>query len=113
MESHSSEEEKSKNEEDDSEDENNYIEIKKEKPNIIYLDNKIYQKLISQIEKYNEMINYLKSNSFKLFSKSEPLLDTNKDKYEKIIIEKDKIINMLKTENESNQKRNNIFTINQ
>jgi len=104
MESLSSEEEKSKNEDDDSEDENNYIEIKKEKPNMIYLDSKIYQKLISQIGKYNEMINNLKSNSFKFFSKAEPLLDTNKDKYEKILIEKDKTINMVRKENESKQK---------
>ena len=104
MESQSSEEEKSKNEEDDSEDENNYIEIKKEKPNMIFLDNKIYQKLILQLEKYNEMINNIKSNSFKLFSKAEPFIDTNKDKYEKILLEKDKIINMLRIENESKQK---------
>ena len=104
MESQSSEEEKSKNEEDDSEDENNYIEIKKEKPNMIYLDNKIYQKLISQLEKYNEMINNIKSNSFKLFSKTDSFIDTNKDKYEKILLEKDKTINMLRIENESKQK---------
>ena len=104
MESQSSEEEKSKNEEDDSEDENNYIEIKKEKPNMIYLDNKIYQKLILQLEKYNEMINNIKSNSFKLFSKTDSFIDTNKDKYEKILLEKDKIINMLRIENESKQK---------
>ena len=104
MESQSSEEEKSKNEEDDSEDENNYIEIKKEKPNMIYLDSKIYQKLISQLEKYNEMINNIKSNSFKLFSKTDSFIDTNKDKYEKILLEKDKTINMLRIENESKQK---------
>ena len=104
MESQSSEEEKSKNEEDDSEDENNYIEIKKEKPNMIYLDNKIYQKLILQLEKYNEMINNIKSNSFKLFSKTDSFIDTNKDKYEKILLEKDKTINMLRIENESKQK---------
>lgn len=104
MESQSSEEEKSKNEEDDSEDENNYIEIKKEKPNMIYLENKIYQKLISQLEKYNEMINNIKSNSFKLFSKTDSFMDTNKDKYEKILLEKDKTINMLRIENESKQK---------
>ena len=104
MESQSSEEEKSKNEEDDSEDENNYIEIKKEKPNMIYLDNKIYQKLISQLEKYNEMINNIKSNSFKLFSKTDSFIDTSKDKYEKILLEKDKTINMLRIENESKQK---------
>lgn len=104
MESQSSEEEKSKNEEDDSEDENNYIEIKKEKPNMIYLDNKIYQKLILQLEKYNEMINNIKSNSFKLFSKTDSFIDTNKDKYEKILLEKDKTINLLRIENESKQK---------
>ena len=114
MESQSSEEEKSKNEEDDSEDENNYIEIKKEKPNMIYLDNKIYQKLISQLEKYNEMINNIKSNSFKLFSKTDSFIDTNKDKYEKILLEKDKAINMLRIENESKQKEiSSLQSINQ
>jgi len=114
MESQSSEEEKSKNEEDDSEDENNYIEIKKEKPNMIYLDNKIYQKLISQLEKYNEMINNIKSNSFKLFSKTDSFIDTNKDKYEKILLEKDKTINMLRIENESKQKEiSSLQSINQ
>ena len=114
MESQSSEEEKSKNEEDDSEDENNYIEIKKEKPNMIYLENKIYQKLISQLEKYNEMINNIKSNSFKLFSKTDSFIDTNKDKYEKILLEKDKTINMLRIENESKQKEiSSLQSINQ
>jgi len=114
MESQSSEEEKSKNEEDDSEDENNYIEIKKEKPNMIYLDNKIYQKLISQLEKYNEMINNIKSNSFKLFSKTDSFIDTSKDKYEKILLEKDKTINMLRIENESKQKEiSSLQSINQ
>ena len=114
MESQSSEEEKSKNEEDDSEDENNYIEIKKEKPNMIYLDNKIYQKLILQLEKYNEMINNIKSNSFKLFSKTDSFIDTNKDKYEKILLEKDKTINMLRIENESKQKEiSSLQSINQ
>ena len=114
MESQSSEEKKSKNEEDDSEDENNYIEIKKEKPNMIYLDNKIYQKLISQLEKYNEMINNIKSNSFKLFSKTDSFIDTNKDKYEKILLEKDKTINMLRIENESKQKEiSSLQSINQ
>ena len=114
MESQSSEEEKSKNEEDDSEDENNYIEIKKEKPNMIYLDNKIYQKLISQLEKYNEMIINIKSNSFKLFSKTDSFIDTNKDKYEKILLEKDKTINMLRIENESKQKEiSSLQSINQ
>ena len=39
MEGQSSEEEKSKNEENDSEYESNYIEIKKEKPNMIYIEN--------------------------------------------------------------------------
>ena len=114
MESQSSEEEKSKNEEDDSEDENNYIEIKKEKPNMIYLDSKIYQKLISQLEKYNEMINNIKSNSFKLFSKTDSFIDTSKDKYEKILLEKDKTINMLRIENESKQKEiSSLQSINQ
>ena len=114
MESQSSEEKKSKNEEDDSEDENNYIEIKKEKPNMIYLDNKIYQKLISQLEKYNEMINNIKSNSFKLFSKTDSFIDTSKDKYEKILLEKDKTINMLRIENESKQKEiSSLQSINQ
>ena len=114
MESQSSEEEKSKNEEDDSEDENNYIEIKKEKPNMIYLDNKIYQKLILQLEKYNEMINNIKSNSFKLFSKTDSFIDTSKDKYEKILLEKDKTINMLRIENESKQKEiSSLQSINQ
>ena len=106
MESQSSEEEKSKNEENDSEYESNYIEIKKEKPNMIYLENKIYRKLISQIEKYNEMINNIKTNFnlSKANSKVEFFPDTNNIKYEKILKEKDNSINLLRIENESKQK---------
>ena len=105
MESQSSEEEKSKNEENDSEYESNYIEIKKEKLNTIYLENKIYLKLITQIEKYNEMINIIKTNSnlFKSNIKVDSFVDKNKEKYEKILIEKDKTINLLRKENESKQ----------
>ena len=106
MESQSSEEEKSKNEENDSEYESNYIEIKKEKPNMIYLENKIYLKLISQIEKYNEMINNIKTNFnlSKANSKVEFFPDTNNIIYEKILKEKDNSINLLRIENESKQK---------
>ena len=106
MESQSSEEEKSKNEENDSEYESNYIEIKKEKPNMIYLENKIYRKIISQIEKYNEMINNIKTNFnlSKANSKVEFFPDTNNIKYEKILKEKDNSINLLRIENESKQK---------
>ena len=105
MESQSSEEDKSKNEENDSEYESNYIEIKKEKLNTIYLENKIYLKLITQIEKYNEMINIIKTNSnlFKSNIKVDSFVDKNKEKYEKILIEKDKTINSLRKENESKQ----------
>ena len=105
MESQSSEEDKSKNEENDSEYESNYIEIKKEKLNTIYLENKIYLKLITQIEKYNEMINIIKTNSnlFKSNIKVDSFVDKNKEKYEKILIEKDKTINLLRKENESKQ----------
>ena len=105
MESQSSEEDKSKNEENDSEYESNYIEIKKEKLNTIYLENKIYLKLITQIEKYNEMINIIKTNSnlFKSNIKVDSFVDNNKEKYEKILIEKDKTINLLRKENESKQ----------
>ena len=105
MESQSSEEDKSKNEENDSEYESNYIEIKKEKLNTIYLENKIYLKLITQIEKYNEMINIIKTNSnlFKSNINVDSFVDNNKEKYEKILIEKDKTINLLRKENESKQ----------
>ena len=105
MESQLSEEDKSKNEENDSEYESNYIEIKKEKLNTIYLENKIYLKLITQIEKYNEMINIIKTNSnlFKSNIKVDSFVDNNKEKYEKILIEKDKTINSLRKENESKQ----------
>ena len=105
MESQSSEEDKSKNEENDSEYESNYIEIKKEKLNTIYLENKIYLKLITHIEKYNEMINIIKTNSnlFKSNIKVDSFVDKNKEKYEKILIEKDKTINLLRKENESKQ----------
>ena len=105
MESQSSEEDKSKNEENDSEYESNYIEIKKEKLNTIYFENKIYLKLITQIEKYNEMINIIKTNSnlFKSNIKVDSFVDKNKEKYEKILIEKDKTINLLRKENESKQ----------
>ena len=105
MESQSSEEDKSKNEENDSEYESNYIEIKKEKLNTIYLENKIYLKLITQIEKYNEMINIIKTNSnlFKSNIKVDSFVDKNKEKYENILIEKDKTINLLRKENESKQ----------
>ena len=105
MESQSSEEDKSKNEENDSEYESNYLEIKKEKLNTIYLENKIYLKLITHIEKYNEMINIIKTNSnlFKSNIKVDSFVDKNKEKYEKILIEKDKTINLLRKENESKQ----------
>ena len=96
METHSSEEEKSKNEEDDSEEESIYIKIKKEKPNIIYLENKIYQKLISQIEKYNEMIKNIKMYKFKSETNGESLPNINIEQYEKIIQEKDNSLNILK-----------------
>jgi len=105
MEGQSSEEEKSKNEEDDYEEESIYIEIKKEKPKIIYLENKIYQKLLSQIEKNNELIKSIKSKSF--ITDTNHVLLTNKnndDKLEKILEEKNKIINELRLENESKTK---------
>ena len=104
METHSSEEEKSKNEEDDSEEESIYIKIKKEKPNIIYLENKIYQKLISQIEKYNEMIKSIKTYKFKSETYTESLTNINIEQYEKMIQEKDNSLNILKAENESKTK---------
>ena len=100
MEGQSSEEEKSKNEEDDYEDENIYIEIKKEKPKIIYLENKIYQKLLSQIEKYNELIKVVKSKSFISETHHDLLTNKNNDKLEKILQEKNKVINELRKENE-------------
>ena len=101
MESQSLEEEKSKNEEDDDyEDESVYIKIKKEKPNMIYLEYKLYQKLISQIEKYNEIIKTIKLYEFKPQTKSESLITTNNENYEKIIQEKDKIINLLRSESD-------------
>ena len=105
MEGQSSEEEKSKNEEDDYEEESIYIEIKKEKPKIIYLENKIYQKLLSQIEKYNELIKSIKSKSF-ITDTNHVLLSNknNDDKREKILEEKNKIINELRLENESKTK---------
>ena len=105
MEGQSSEEEKSKNEEDDYEEESIYIEIKKEKPKIIYLENKIYQKLLSQIEKYNELIKIIKSKSFITNTNHDLLTNKNNDdKLEKILQEKNKVINELRLENESKTK---------
>ena len=78
MESKSSED-MSKTEEDDYEDESIYIEIKKEKPKMIYLENKIYEKLIQQIEKYNEMIKNIKLNSSKENKEIKILYNTDKN----------------------------------
>ena len=114
MEAQSSEEEKSKNEEDDYEDESIYIEIKKEKPKIIYLEKKIYEKLISQIEKYNELIKTIKSKSFITETNRDLLANKNNDKLEKILIDKNKVINELRIENESKTKEIlSLQTINQ
>jgi len=94
----------SKTEEDDYEDESIYIEIKKEKPKMIYLENKIYEKLIQQIEKYNEMIKNIKLNSSKENQEIKILSNTDKNEIEKTINEKDKAINFLRNENESKTK---------
>ena len=105
MESLSSEEEKSKNEEDDYEDESIYIKIKKEKPNMIYLEKKIYDKIISQIEKYNNIIKEIKSKSF--ISQTNIGLITNNtknDKLEKKLHDKEKLINELKIQIEIKEK---------
>ena len=102
MESHSSEEEKSKNEEDDYEDESIYIKIKKEKPNMIYLEKKIYEKIILQIEKYNSIIKEIKSKSFNTESNLGLIQNNNNniknDKLDKILQEKEKTINELRNE---------------
>ena len=105
MESLSSEEEKSKNEEDDYEDESIYIKIKKEKPNMIYLEKKIYDKIIAQIEKYNNIIKEIKSKSF--ISQTNIGLITNNtknDKLEKKLHDKEKLINELKIQIEIKEK---------
>ena len=102
MESHSSEEEKSKNEEDDYEDESIYIKIKKEKSNMIYLEKKIYEKIILQIEKYNSIIKEIKSKSFNTESNLGLIQNNNNniknDKLDKILQEKEKTINELRNE---------------
>ena len=102
MESHSSEEEKSKNEEDDYEDESIYIKIKKEKPNMIYLEKKIYEKIILQIEKYNSIIKEIKSKSFNTETNLGLIQNNNNniknDKLDKILQEKEKTINELRNE---------------
>ena len=103
MESKSSED-MSKTEEDDYDDESIYIEIKREKPKMIYLENKIYEKLIQQIEKYNEMIKNIKLNSSKENQEIKILSNTDKNEIEKTINEKDKAINFLRNENESKTK---------
>ena len=105
MESLSSEEEKSKNEEDDYEDESIYIKIKKEKPTMIYLEKKIYDKIIAQIEKYNNIIKEIKSKSF--ISQTNIGLITNNiknDKLEKKLHDKEKLINELKIQIEIKEK---------
>ena len=105
MEALSSEEEKSKNEEDDYEDESIYIKIKKEKPNMIYLEKKIYDKIIAQIEKYNNIIKEIKSKSF--ISQTNIGLITNNtknDKLEKKLHDKEKLINELKIQIEIKEK---------
>ena len=102
MESHSSEEEKSKNEEDDYEDESIYIKIKKEKSNMIYLEKKICEKIILQIEKYNSIIKEIKSKSFNTESNLGLIQNNNNniknDKLDKILQEKEKTINELRNE---------------
>jgi chromosome segregation ATPase len=102
MESHSSEEQKSKNEEDDYEAESIYIKIKKEKPNMIYLEKKIYEKIILQIEKYNTIIKEIKSKSFNSQTCLGLIPNTNNntknEKIEKILQEKEKTINELRNE---------------
>ena len=105
MESHSSEEEKSKNEEDDYEDESIYIKIKKEKPSMIYLDKKIYEKIISQIEKYNDIIKEIKTKSFTPQNNLGLIIDNTKDdKFEKKLQDKEKIINELRIQIEIKEK---------
>ena len=105
MESHSSEEEKSKNEEDDYEDESIYIKIKKEKPSMIYLEKKIYEKIISQIEKYNDIIKEIKTKSFTPQNNLGLIIDNTKDdKFEKKLQDKEKIINELRIQIEIKEK---------
>ena len=109
--SKNNEEEKSQegeNEED--EDESIYMEIKKETSKIVHLDNKTYQKLITQLVNTNEMIKKIKEKSF-ISSNNSNInnKDSNKENNisnisNNILEKKDQEINKLTNENEQYKK---------
>ena len=107
-----SEKENSKDtESEEDEDESIFIEIKKETPKMVYLSNKMYQKIISQLNNANEMIKKIKENSLKpKIILNEDINNNNKDT-EKIdnineILEKnEQVINQLTNENEELKKK--------
>lgn len=107
-----SEKENSKDtESEEDEDESIFMQIKKETPKMVYLSNKMYQKIISQLNNANEMIKKIKENSLQpKIILQEDINNNNKDT-EKIdnineILEKnEQEINQLTQENEDLKKK--------
>lgn len=99
-------------EEEEEEDESIYMEIKKEKPKIGYLDYKVYQKLINQLTSTNEMIKKMKEKSFQLSNNTNDINKDNKksnDTLNDIIEPKEELINKFKNEIEQYKKEINLI----
>jgi hypothetical protein len=100
------------NEEEEEEDESIFIEIKKEKPEMVYIPNKIYKQLISQLNNANEMIKIMKQKTFQSKNISEYEINNNNNNKNKeieiidndILEKKEQIINQLNNENEKFKK---------
>ena len=103
MKSQSSDNEEEKSKIDD-EDESVYIKIKKETPKLIYLEKKVYQKLMTQIENSMEIIKNIKLNSFKTRTNIIEETNNNHYKFDKILNQRDETINNLKTQIEEKEK---------
>ena len=72
---------------------------------MIYLEKKIYEKIISQIEKYNDIIKEIKSKSFTSQNNLDLITNITKDdKFEKKLQDKEKMINELRIQIEIKEK---------
>ena len=93
------------NEDVEEDDESIFMEIKKETPDMVHIPNKIYQKLISQLNNTNEMIKIIKQKSFQTKNNLEYEIKNNQNKEIEIIDndileKKEQIINQINNENE-------------